>query len=71
MTVFVFRTSLKTKNDIKKVTRLLDHQKAIDFWNVDLEDCDNILRLEVKDVIDVQDIIENIKILGYDCEELQ
>jgi hypothetical protein len=46
MDVLVFTTSVKEKKQISKVTNLLTKVPAIAQWNFDLEDCDNILRIE-------------------------
>ncbi|AGC76063.1 hypothetical protein LX97_00738 [Nonlabens dokdonensis] len=69
-TVLVFRTSIESEKDIKIVTHYLNNHKAIFSWNLDLEDWENILRLEVVNTIFTRDIIKNIKRLGYECEEL-
>ncbi|QIE58737.1 hypothetical protein G5B37_03920 [Rasiella rasia] len=67
--IYIFKTSVKSKNSIKVLTPQLNEIEAISSWNFDLDDCDNILRIDSQ-----SDIVENIiKILSdfdYKCEEL-
>ncbi len=69
-TVLVFKTSIHKKSHIKKVKPLLNHLIAKNgYWNFDLEDCDNILRVECPSI--KSDIICNVlNNHGFLCEEL-
>jgi hypothetical protein len=70
-TVLVFRTSITSKAKADSVKPLLDNlMDKYEKWNFDLEDCDNILRVEA---VSVQPfvIINNLKNAGFACEELQ
>ena len=69
-TVLVFKTSISKKNHIKKVRPLLNDLIAKNgYWNFDLEDCDNILRVESLTL--VSDTICNVLInQGFLCAEL-
>jgi hypothetical protein len=67
--VYVYKTSVKSNDDINLLKPQLMEQIGKSNWNFDLEDCDKILRLE----IDKEKKFEIIKILqefGFDCEEL-
>ncbi|WP_146897958.1 hypothetical protein [Adhaeribacter aerolatus] len=69
-TVLVFKTSVTTSSKIQKVKPLLDKLMASgEKWNFDLEDCDNILRVEA---ISLQPdaIIQNLQNAGFICAEL-
>ncbi len=44
--VNVFKTSVETNLDIEELRPDLDKEESIIRWNFDLEDCDNILRVE-------------------------
>ena len=68
--IIVLRTSIKNKKDIKKVSEYLNIHEAIFSWNFDLEDRENILKLKATKEIQLEDFIERMKLLGYDCEEL-
>ncbi|WP_026753058.1 hypothetical protein [Sediminibacter sp. Hel_I_10] len=68
--IIVLRTSIKNEKDIKKVSEYLNIHEAIFSWNFDLEDRENILKLKATKEIQLEDLIERMKLLGYDCEEL-
>lgn len=67
--VYVFKTSVRTQKIISQLipelNRLLPHTK----WNFDLEDCDNILRVENTAVVP-EIIITFLQNKGFHCEEL-
>ncbi|WP_437394930.1 hypothetical protein [Flagellimonas lutimaris] len=70
MTVHVFKTSVKRKGEVKKLqpslNKLIDNNGC---WNFDLEDCDNILRVETQSLI-APKISSLLKNQGFHCEEL-
>jgi len=68
--ILVFKTSLTNTNHISKVKPTLNHHPLIREWNVDLNDCDNILRV-VSDKISAMEVEALIKNAGHFCEELQ
>ncbi|WP_252730067.1 hypothetical protein [Zobellia uliginosa] len=69
MTVLVFRTSVLRSKQIKRLKPLLNQLiKPEGKWNFDLEDCDNILRVEThKCPTMVTSLLKN---QGFICEEL-
>lgn len=46
MQILIFRTSISTRNDLKRLRELLSRISAGRKWNVDLEDWEKILRIE-------------------------
>ena len=68
--VYVFKTSVIYKHQIKIISLELNSIQQIDKWNFDLTDCDKILRVEAKN-FDTEIICRLLKSLGYDCIELQ
>ena len=68
--VLVFKTNLTDANRIGDIESLLDIHPHIVQWNVDLDDCDNILRIVSRNIApaEVENMILNA---GYYCEELQ
>lgn len=67
--IYVFKTSVKTKKDIKELASKLEHFIPNSRWNFDLEDCDKILRIDSQ--FEVRET--TTKLLqdnGYKCEEL-
>jgi hypothetical protein len=68
--IFVFKTSVKTKLQIKELKPHLDNRLPKAKWNFDLEDIDNILGIDSE-----ENIVSLIKGLlmnhNYRCEELE
>ncbi len=69
MNVLVFKTSVKRKSDIQKLKNCLD-QLVRGKWNFDLEDCDNILRIEYAERNLASQVVARLGAQGYLCEEL-
>ena len=68
--IFVFKTSVKTKMQIKKLKPHIDKRLPKAKWNFDLEDIDKILRIDSAENI-VLLIIDLLTIHSYSCEELE
>ncbi len=68
-TVSVFRTNIEAK-DIITISSIFNKISSIQKWNTDLEDFDNILRIESFE--DITDMIINIlSHQGFQIEELE
>jgi hypothetical protein len=67
-TVLVFKTNIKYKKDITKISTVLTTD-SISNWNIDRADIDCVLRV-VTDSLSTNDIIKIITNEGYDCSEL-
>lgn len=69
MEILVFKTNLSNTDHIGKVTLPLNHHPSIIEWNVDLHDCDKVLRVVAEDIParEVEQLIFNA---GYYCREL-
>lgn len=68
--IFVFKTSVKTKMQIKKLKPHLDKILPNAKWNFDLEDCDKILRIDSEENR-VLKIIDLLNMHQFYCEELE
>ncbi|MBC8769266.1 hypothetical protein H4O18_14815 [Arenibacter sp. BSSL-BM3] len=69
-TILVFKTSVSKKRQIKTLKPVLNNLiTKNDYWNFDLEDCDNILRVETQ-AVQVDSVIRILKKHGFYCEEL-
>jgi len=68
--IYIFKTSVKTKMQAKKlkphISKLLSSEK----WNFDLEDNDKILRIDGEENV-VLRIIDLLNIHKFYCEELE
>ncbi len=70
MNILVFKTNIE---DIKQVRKLSPHLKNIHGilkWNVDLHDCDKVLRIEAND-LPPNSVEEILQQAGYYCVELE
>ncbi|MGB7393382.1 MAG: hypothetical protein WA913_03210 [Pricia sp.] len=68
--VLIFKTSVSKRNELRRLRPLLNRILNGDGkWNFDLEDCDNILRVETKEVGSVA-VSSLLRIHGFYCEEL-
>ncbi len=68
--IFVFKTSVKTKIQVKKLKPHINNILPKAKWNFDLEDCDKILRIDSTENIDMI-IINLLKFHKFHCEELK
>jgi hypothetical protein len=68
--IFIFKTSVKTKIQVKKLKPHIDKILPKAKWNFDLEDTDKILRVDSEENV-VLKIIDLLNIHNYSCEELE
>lgn len=68
--ISVYKTSVTSASEANKIRPYLDQLYAVISWNFDLEDCDNILRID--SLTDVSEYVTGIMgKLGFACEELE
>ena len=68
--IFVFKTSVKTKTQVKKLKPHIDQRLPKAKWNFDLEDIDRVLRIESEENIGLI-VIDLLNIHNHNCEELE
>ena len=68
--ILVFKTNLTTAEEILAVSPVLDEHPEILRWNVDQWDVDNVLRVEAYEPSNSSMIIQMIRNVGFDCDEL-
>lgn len=66
--ILVFKTNIDCPYKIQKVSKIIQGLPHIK-WNVDLEDCDNILRIETQTNI-TKPLIYLLKTIDITCIEL-
>ena len=69
MEVLVFKTSITKQTQVSKAKALLTSIPAIEAWNFDLEDCDNILRIVAKN-LSPRYVEAVLQTAGFNCQEL-
>lgn len=67
--VEVFKTNISDRRTADELLFVLQSVSPMCHINFDLEDCDNILRVEGKDIIP-EKIIKHLSSLGFYCEQL-
>ena len=68
--ILVFKTNLANARHIKKIGAFLNLHPHIKEWNVDLHDCDKILRV-VAEPIAAAEVEKIVCEAGHFCEELR
>ncbi|WP_276481505.1 hypothetical protein [Paraflavitalea pollutisoli] len=68
--IYVFKTSVKTKKEVKCLKPHIDNILSGEQWNFDLQDCDRILRIDSDQNI-VLSIIDLLQLHQFYCEELE
>jgi hypothetical protein len=68
--IFVFKTSVRTKIQAKKLKAHIGNLLPNAKWNFDLEDCDKILRIDSEENV-VLKITDLLNMHNYICEELE
>lgn len=67
--ISIFRTSVNSEDKIEQLKSLLNTIIGLDNWNFDLEDCDNILRVNYYSIMN-NFLIEEINKMGFECIEI-
>lgn len=70
MHILVFKTNLEDVGLVHSAGRLLNPMWGIHRWNVDLHDCENILRIEADPLISPRQVEQMLQHAGFECEEL-
>ena len=68
--LLILRTNIKSKKKLRRVSRLLDEHPLIYKWTIDLEDIDNVLRVEASSDLEIENVNELIQKEGFYCEDL-
>lgn len=68
--VLVFRSNVLTHVDVLQIRHPLDQHPGILRWNIDLDDCDHVIRI-VTPNLTAADIQELVNSNGYQCSELE
>ena len=70
MDILIFKTNLDNPLLVNRVQPVIQNIPGIRRWNVDIQDCDNVLRIEATKLSprSVEAVLQNA---GYYCVELQ
>ncbi len=67
--ILLFKTNIESEDCINNLKEVLNSFEAILAWNIDLDDCDYVLRI-VSYTLNHQEVIKLINSQGYKCCEL-
>ena len=70
MELLIFQTDIKSKNKVKSIGPLLNGHSNILKWTIDLEDIDNVLRIEANKNLLEEEVIELVKVQGFNIQTL-
>jgi len=70
MEILVFKTNLVDETHIAAVHEHLNVHPQIHQWNVDVEDCDKVLRI-VSSGIKAKEVEKIVGGVGYYCKEIE
>ena len=65
--VHIFKTNISTLRQLKMAELLLSRENRIERWNVDIEDCDKVLRVET-DALNESQIVTLMRREEIYCE---
>lgn len=68
--ILVFKTNINNGNDKPLLEQTMAAIVAIEEWSIDVEDVDRVLRV-VSHETGPQEIINKVRALGFECQELE
>ncbi len=71
MKILIFRTNIKTKKKVKAIKPLFNNHPSISNWSIDIEDIDNVLRIEAAENLNETDVISLTNTRSFHCEALK
>ncbi|AUP78090.1 hypothetical protein [Flavivirga eckloniae] len=70
MHLLIFKTNIESKKKVKSLNPVLNKHSDILDWTIDLEDIDNVLRIEATSNITESDIIDMVSMRGFTIKTL-
>lgn len=70
MELLILKTDINSNKKVKQLLPIFNSHPVIKRWSVDMEDIDNVLRIEVAEERNDHEIIEIVKDQGFYCESL-
>ena len=70
MELLLFRTDIKSKKKVKSLKSVFNNHSDILNWSIDLEDIDNVLRIESTKNLTEKDVIGLVEMNGFYIQTL-
>lgn len=68
MNIIVLKTNLSNQEMVGRLEPILDHHLKVRDWNIDLEDVDNVLRIETKENVEEIYFKHLLSDFGFDIQ---
>jgi hypothetical protein len=68
--IHIFKTNINSVEQIKNADSFLSTHTKIEKWNIDLDDCDKVLRIETSPH-EINDVIQSLAPFNIYCEVLE
>lgn len=70
MQLLIYKTNINTPQKVASIQELFEETKGIFKFTVDLEDVDNVLRIEASDLIKEEELLNQVTKKGFMCSDL-
>ncbi|WP_299161447.1 hypothetical protein [uncultured Tenacibaculum sp.] len=70
MELLIFRTNIESEKKVKSLELIFNNHQSIINWSIDIEDIDNVLRIEASGNLLEKDIIYLVRTKGFYIEVL-
>ena len=70
MEILIFQTDIKSEENVASIEPVLNNHAHILNWSIDLEDIDNVLRIETTTSLTEKAVIEMVKEHDFTIEAL-
>jgi len=68
--LYIYKTNIENKSDVDMLRNSLDQILGSEKWNIDLNDCDKVFRMESVTEADMIKALETIRDRGFHFDEL-
>jgi hypothetical protein len=68
--IIVLKTDVQTSDEIERIAPIFNLHHSITKWTIDIEDIDNVLRIECSDNTSEEQMIGLLNSYGVGCREL-
>ncbi|GAA3569057.1 hypothetical protein [Snuella lapsa] len=65
MELLIFQTDIKSRKKVRSLKSVFNAHPDIIKWSIDLEDIDNVLRIEATANLLEEDVIDLVKVNGF------
>ena len=69
--LFILKTDINDADKVKTLKPFFDNHIDILKWNIDIEDVDNVLKVETTKSLNELVIIKQVKAFGFYCDVLE